>query len=666
MIIEQLSVTDFRVFQGTHKFDLRPRVKYEKQRPIILYGGLNGAGKTTTLTAVRLALYGKHSLGHGVSQKSYDQFLKDSIHRNKKSLLTANSSKIDLTFTYTTLGLEKTYQITREWIVENNKVHESICIYENNKELSELNNEQCQAFLNELIPIGVSDLFFFDGEKIADLAEDTGGKALGEAIKKLLGLDIIDTLTADLNILARSLLKKNSSNDVRKRMEDLEINLNETEYAAELLLREYEVINTIVVELQTSASKIEQELSTKGGAWASSREDELKRQAHLSAEKSEIENRIREIFYTNYPLSIAPEFLIKTGQNLRDENKIKSSNMISSVMKKELSTLNQCISDNLKKHEAKLIEDIINEKFSKYINSKNVTTFHDISDSTFYNFQKTTEDAIKQKKPELYQLKERLKNISLAIDNAGKNIARAPEENSIKPYIKRLNSIREELNKNISKKTKILETYKRKLREAIDITRMLDNLSQEIKTSEDIDRSSRLIFSIKDTLQEFSSVIANKKIKDLEQEFIHSFNKLARKEDINLKARINSENFSVTLVDNHENKIKKDELSAGEKQIYAIAILEALARTSGRHLPIIIDTPLGRLDSIHREKLINRYFPTASHQVIILSTDTEVDENFYNDLSQSISHAYKLNYDPASASTVAKEGYFWRKPAKEY
>ena len=64
--------------------------------------------------------------------------------------------------------------------------------------------------------------------------------------------------------------------------------------------------------------------------------------------------------------------------------------------------------------------------------------------------------------------------------------------------------------------------------------------------------------------------------------------------------------------------LHKDELSAGEKQIYAIAILEALAKTSGRHLPIIIDTPLGRLDSEHCTKLINNYFPYASHQVIIL------------------------------------------------
>src|SRR5690606_33202414 len=97
--------------------------------------------------------------------------------------------------------------------------------------------------------------------------------------------------------------------------------------------------------------------------------------------------------------------------------------------------------------------------------------------------------------------------------------------------------------------------------------------------------------------------------------------------------------YSVTLFDQTGMLVDKKALSAGEKQIYAIAMLEALGRTSGRSLPLIIDTPLGRLDSKHRDKLVNNYFPTASHQVVILSTDTEIDESFYSALSPEISHA---------------------------
>ncbi|HEX7376558.1 MAG TPA: hypothetical protein VF278_05570, partial [Pirellulales bacterium] len=73
----------------------------------------------------------------------------------------------------------------------------------------------------------------------------------------------------------------------------------------------------------------------------------------------------------------------------------------------------------------------------------------------------------------------------------------------------------------------------------------------------------------------------------------------------------------------------------------------------------IIDTPMARLDARHREHLVERYFPNASHQVIVLSTDTEVDRRYYESLEPHLARAYHLNYDEEHRATVAEEGYFW-------
>ena len=83
-----------------------------------------------------------------------------------------------------------------------------------------------------------------------------------------------------------------------------------------------------------------------------------------------------------------------------------------------------------------------------------------------------------------------------------------------------------------------------------------------------------------------------------------------------------------------------------------------LAKTSGKALPMILDTPLGRLDSDHRRLLIERYFPYVSHQVVLLSTDTEVDGHLYELLKPHISHTFRLVYQPAEACTTIEEGYF--------
>ena len=86
-----------------------------------------------------------------------------------------------------------------------------------------------------------------------------------------------------------------------------------------------------------------------------------------------------------------------------------------------------------------------------------------------------------------------------------------------------------------------------------------------------------------------------------------------------------------------------------------------LARVSGKHLPVAIDTPLGRLDSSHRQNLVERYFPSASHQVILLSTDTEITEFEVEKLREmeAIAQEYLLEYDPHTRQTIVKPGYFW-------
>ena len=93
-------------------------------------------------------------------------------------------------------------------------------------------------------------------------------------------------------------------------------------------------------------------------------------------------------------------------------------------------------------------------------------------------------------------------------------------------------------------------------------------------------------------------------------------------------------------------------------------MLDALARTSGRRLPVVIDTPLGRLDSQHRSNLVTNYFPRASHQVILLSTDVEVDQAFFRALSPQVSHAFEIRYDAEQQASRILKGYFWRPHAR--
>ena len=121
---------------------------------------------------------------------------------------------------------------------------------------------------------------------------------------------------------------------------------------------------------------------------------------------------------------------------------------------------------------------------------------------------------------------------------------------------------------------------------------------------------------------------------------------------------MNPETLDLTYLGDGGKEVAKESLSAGEKQLMVIAILWALAICSKKKLPVIIDTPLSRLDSMHRTSLVTSYFPNASDQTIILSTDSEIDHTYYGLMKQAVGDEFTLNYDEETRSTTIMKGYF--------
>ncbi|MFM6451151.1 MAG: DNA sulfur modification protein DndD, partial [Planktothrix sp.] len=166
------------------------------------------------------------------------------------------------------------------------------------------------------------------------------------------------------------------------------------------------------------------------------------------------------------------------------------------------------------------------------------------------------------------------------------------------------------------------------------------------------------VAKVQSTLKVFKEKLTLKKLNKLEVEVTECFRYLLHKSDLVHRVMIQTEDFSLSLYDPQGQPVEKHRLSAGEKQLLAIAFLWGLARVSGLNLPVAIDTPLGRLDSSHRQNLIERYFPAASHQVILLSTDTEIADKEVNSLREqdAIAREYLLKYDPTQRQTRIEPG----------
>ncbi|UQA51966.1 DNA sulfur modification protein DndD [Vibrio sp. ED002] len=667
MLITKLTLNNFRVFRGVHEIDLRPApARLSKngpiegtERPIILFGGLNGAGKTSILTAVRLALFGRQSFNQVLSNGEYVDALSELIHKGVGHGGVQDNASIELEFKYSQNGEENTYKVIRGW---KRGKKDSLCLEKDGIQIPELNYEQCQGFLNELIPTGIADLFFFDGEKIAELAEDESGSVLKTAVRRLLGLDVIAKLKSDLNIFLKKQGSSALSQSLKEEMDSLDEQRISHERNAEKLRGEADIVDAQIELVSRDILSLENKLSQNGGAWAKTREDEQQKVDSLLKEKVELEKQIRMEMETSLPFALAPNTMQRLQTQIKQEQQIKKKQNFGNELDSFLETLRS----KYPSFDTEMAQSAIADSFKAHVGEfDSAELLLDISDRQANTIDYQLSNLSRESFSRFDEARVRLQNVEEEIDNASNNIARAPEQEQVQELFADVRALDKKKEKLIIEYHALLEEAKRELRQALETARQIQKLHDKNKDQSNKDQSISNAQNSILLLEKFGEQLTKARVNQLENEFVQSYKKLARKEDLQLSASINPSSFDVELVDEHGIKINRKAMSAGEKQIYAISILEALGRTSGRKLPIIIDTPLGRLDSHHRDKLVENYFPTASHQVVILSTDTEIDRNYTSLIQDDIARTYEICFDGTTKSSTLKEGYFWRETIKE-
>ena len=652
MILERLTLGDFRAYRGVHQVELAPRIRYGAERPIVLFGGMNGAGKTTLLMAVKLALYGRHALGMGASKAEYHKFLRDSIYSSPGAIVQPNNAFVELDFVYGKLGKRTHYTVRRSWSIRRRNVHEALSLSEDGVGRS-LTPEACQGFLNELVPIGVSDLFFFDGEKIAELAEDDSGRALGEAIHRLLGLDLVERLRNDLRVyMLRHQVKAARGHDAgetTRLQSDHDDLLEEIGRERTGLQEAQQKLAALIVERDV----LDLRLTERGGEWGISKEAHGAKANELTDTLRRHERELREELAGPYPLFLVADVLRDTVDAAAAGLSALSEAEANDLLESFASTLKADLDEAGGRTVDRLLSDALRPAPAR-------DRHFDISHRALGRMEQTVGQAIPAARARVERLVQSIQSAKDELDTITLRIQQAPDEAALAADFGKLTALNERINEASAdvaiRKRELKSSYGR----AIEIARTLRERHKSMSARHDLEQPLEYADGARQVLRDFRRLKAERKIEQLEHEFTEAFQALARKDDLVASARIDTRNFTVKLLNREGRELQKAQLSAGEKQIYAIAMLEALARTSGRRLPVVIDTPLGRLDSHHRANLVTNYFPRASHQVILLSTDVEVDESFYRELSPNISHAFEIRYDPEAHASSLHEGYFWR------
>lgn len=660
MIFTELVLNNFGVYAGRHVINLRPENNGTMQ-PIILFGGMNGGGKTTLMDAIRLALYGQRAKCSGRGNLGYGEFLSQLVNNQT---LPEQSTEVELSFESIFDDYWQTFKIIRAWKRFPTDGKDSISVIREDGYDTAL-QDNWDEYIESILPLGISNLFLFDGEQVKELAElDIPPPSVVDAINSLLGLELAEKLAVDLEVLASRKRKDLASNKQLATIEEIEGKIKEKEVV------EQEIFNRVIsleVELKQAHKKsdrVAQKFRTEGGKIAAERNLLEAKKKDLSKVREEQQDKLRQLATGTLSLGLIGDLLVAaeaTGkQEIKTQQLKQAKSLITERDEKLLAYLKEIAAP----------EDY-NSKIQFFIDREN-TTLENTIDSQGNAFLEITEDELQQflnikqnslplQQTQANELLNSLQAITVEIDNIEQQLtlAASPEEyeklSREKDKVERaVSQLKSDLDLAKSQKNKItLEIEKTK--------RELKNYSQKILDSEDGEHIINSITKVRQTLEIFKDKLTLKKLNKLENEITECFRYLLSKSNLVYRVVVDSDTFSLSLYDPQGKLLPKQCLSAGEKQLLAIAFLWGLARVSGKKLPIAIDTPLSRLDSSHRNNLIERYFPSASHQTILLSTDTEIGEKEIVILREqkAIAREYLLEYNSDNGQTTVKNGYFW-------
>ena len=672
MLIKTLTLQDVGQYGGEHVFDLVPR---GKNRPIVLFGGHNGSGKTTILNSISLCLYGRNVLGDRVKPETYHRFLWKTIHRATTNLLPTLSAKIQVVFEHVVMGETEVFEVTRKWSTvtnEPNGIVETLeiqkCVEQPDQTIKKVpleDKEQWEGFLRGLLPMGLTQLFFFDGEKIHRLAEDDDNEELSASVRNLIGLDLVARLETDLRVYLNRELASLGDTETQSAVRSLEQEIELLEQRKRETHRDS--MDFQAAHLDPCAREIEAaelKLQTDGRELAEALKKNVSEQEAVKLKLQTDQDQIKELAKGVLPFAMCAAL----SRNLRDV--LRSTDEVASELK---NILDRFVSGELDgaadiPQRDRLITDRIlrqavmrdSDASGSLAPDTRATVLGELSDSDRKWALEVLSGALDHVPTKAAELRTSLDATLQQQDRFEAQAAIVPDEEALRPQVEQLKQLGEQLGSlKQEKKTRdaVIVNYGTKLE---TVKRQYARRLEEIDRTEETTARIEKVKAAQRALVQYRKEATTLKIEQLEKELATCFGQLCQKSDLVERVSIDHSTFAITLHGKRDKVVPKEDLSEGEKQILGISILWALGRTSGRPLPVMIDTPLARLDDKHRHLLVERYFPHASHQVIIFSTDTEVDEPLLTRIGPNVSHAFHLRYDEPTQRTVSRSGYFWK------
>lgn len=635
-----ISIENLGPFREREFMDL----SVKSSRPIILIKALNGSGKTTLLTCLQIALYGNKALGSGRNSE-YEQLIRG---LQRSDAIGPSKICLDLAIEYGRTSEE--LQLIRQWSPGAQRINEGLEILRSGEPDNQLAQEWVD-YIDSILPSELLQLFLFDGEKIESLANPRSlPEMLKRATEAFFGIGGVDTLSKDLVAVERRMLleAKSVSADYQQAKDEMDLLLKEErqvqddigriKHVVDQALRELEAVQKSYVSFEADARR--------EGVDAFEQAGEIRARETLArSEVTAASQHLCETLGDPYLPLVTLGSLWESYRSKWDEEAGSHSAKL--------------ISEEIKKHDARVFKAIqkasgdpalietlralLVQEQSRYAKSAAAPTIllDAVSPSSVEDRMRFAFQSFQKAQQVHADSKERLARLE-------RQAAAIPSQERIGDVLAQLKAQAALVTKAEANLTLQQEQLSERegraayLKQKLELAR--DRMGRNFQGQEWDAKAMQASQRTRAVLAVFKAKLLASKADWLSQAITEEFRGFLRKQRLIDRVVVEPETYAVGILTKDGSLLPMDRLSAGERQLLAIAVLSALIRERKGRFPVVVDTPLARLDRTHRKALINRFFSKISHQVMVLSTDEEVEGVVMEEMARFTSRSYQIQF----------------------
>ena len=672
---------------------------------LALIGGKNGAGKTTLFNAIKICLYGCVAYGFESNNARYYAEVEKLINTNEK-LKKIGEAEVVIDLLFDDGKDNFTYTFARSWRVAGKKISESFTVYKNGVALSSSERSDFESYLLQMLPPNLFRFYFFDGEKISDFVFNSNKNSdFKEAFLKLCSLDTMEIIRENFRRISRN--KANGSEDLSNEYDVCLEADNLIAQRVECAEDEYKDVSNEMLLVEQKLAALEKTYAKSGGIskkeWRSMQDqiakEEMRREANRKWLK-DVANNVLPFIILNRQL-----------EELRNQVAIEHKAQIDANVKSTIDTpeiqaiIAEVLNQSGTSSADQLSKDIIDAIANYTGRTSHVQQILNLSDFDRFELTSKINSLLAF---DVGSIQATTNDIEASL-SCVKRIRKKMERSSIENYDAYLIE-KSNLNEQKSKfAQRLLEIEKelQLLREqkavsAAKLSKARSNYETLLKKQSINDISARALLAF----NELQRTLYEKSIRMVEEGFQECFSSLINKSDLIDGIHIDS-NLNVLPYKNKAFKADeirkiigkngveyliaqiglyayevlqeklmagqaefelpvevKQQLSAGEKQIFIMALYQGLSRLNKINVPYIVDTPFARIDKEHRSNILTQFFTKLNGQILILSTDEEIVGAYQDMVSNITSDTYVLKHASDGSTQILANTYFGRPEQK--